>query len=400
MSLILGVLALAPGGASAQAPPSIALSQSTGLVTGDVVTVTGEGFAPNTSIAVGMCRAGGYDLSDCDQGTALLDVAVDGTGAFQADLTVYRDMATFAGGVQDCAVSACEIAAGPLSLTQSARTSVSFTGSPRPPRTFQADALLPDPTVVLTGAGLPERSMRVELVTCAFGSCNQVVGGVTVGADGVLDETIELTAALPGTLEACEPYTCRLQLRIPQYTGSVIVASAWLAVDGPPPAVLTVTVDDYGTLDPTYPYDNVVASGAVSCDQETDFSLHSIVSQGDVSWGYTLNSMHCTPGTPTKVWFPSRSRLGTSDPYVLGEPVSVEVRMHPYAIYYDDRVPQYTSTEDVTLLDGPALAVFFQALLAQPDQDAFRAAFLEAVSLRAAQDADFRWRWFHMIFGA
>lgn len=75
--VILGV-ASSPAGAGAP-PPTITVTPSSGLVDGQMVTVEGDGFAPNTIYEIFECAGDSVDEMRCDPRNAF-DLDSDGTG--------------------------------------------------------------------------------------------------------------------------------------------------------------------------------------------------------------------------------------------------------------------------------------------------------------------------------
>jgi Neocarzinostatin family len=131
-----------PGPVASAATRSISVTPSTNLSGGDVVTVSGVGFAPSADIA--LCEgviSGAPDPEDCD---AALRFARSGTnGAFTTQFTVDRFI-TIVGTQVDCAApgAACLIgaaeAAGIDGTTAVARISFTpVTNSPRPDLMFK-----------------------------------------------------------------------------------------------------------------------------------------------------------------------------------------------------------------------------------------------------------------------
>jgi predicted esterase len=131
--------------AAAQTPPALEVDQTTDLVDGQQVTVTGTGFAPGAEVAVRQCRSAPVGPVDCDLGTVSI-AEVDDTGGFRVTHQVFVLMNDWAGPV-DCRIApGCVLAAG-----------VGFDGGTSvvaEPIAFAAGApLLLPPTVTVTPAG-------------------------------------------------------------------------------------------------------------------------------------------------------------------------------------------------------------------------------------------------------
>ena len=133
-----------PGAGSA---PSLAVDPPAGLVDGQVVTVTGTGFAAGARVAVHQCRSAPVGLVDCDLGT-VTTVAVDDDGGFSLQHRVFA-MINDWGSQIDCRVPpGCVLA-----------TDIGFDGGASAvaaPIAFDPGAaLLPPPTITVTpGEGL------------------------------------------------------------------------------------------------------------------------------------------------------------------------------------------------------------------------------------------------------
>lgn len=96
-------------------PPGLTVEPTTGLTDGRSVHVTGNGWSPNTSLAVSLCVAGTQLTSDCSP-DALRYVVSDASGAFATDVVVTGHYTRFGGGDVDCTTGpgACAIGAANL----------------------------------------------------------------------------------------------------------------------------------------------------------------------------------------------------------------------------------------------------------------------------------------------
>jgi hypothetical protein len=88
----------------ASAQPTIMVTPDTDLVDFQTVTVSGSGFAAETTLGIAMCTAVPLSIDDCDISTSVL-VQSDATGAFTTEYTVERLIETPAAGPVDCAVA-------------------------------------------------------------------------------------------------------------------------------------------------------------------------------------------------------------------------------------------------------------------------------------------------------
>jgi Neocarzinostatin family/Carboxypeptidase regulatory-like domain len=135
--LVCAPFALAAPPSSAQTSRSVTVTPDTGLVGGDVVTLSGTGFEPNSPVYY--CEgniAGPFDQSSCG-GNIPPSVTADANGAFSVPVTVYRFI-TPAGGLIDCAQPGATCGMGAANLIGNeligANTPITFT--PQPPATF------------------------------------------------------------------------------------------------------------------------------------------------------------------------------------------------------------------------------------------------------------------------
>jgi Neocarzinostatin family len=112
----------------ASAQPMITVTPDTDLVDFQTVTVSGSGFAADTTLGIAMCTAGASSMDDCDLGTSIL-VQSDANGGFTTDFTVERLIETPASGPVDCAVApgACLLGVANLAdFSQAAAAPLAF----------------------------------------------------------------------------------------------------------------------------------------------------------------------------------------------------------------------------------------------------------------------------------
>jgi hypothetical protein len=110
---VLLLIGVAGGADPASAEPTITVSPDTGLVDGQIVTVTAGGFTPGSTIASGQCPASAVGVTDPFElqricGSVATWREVDGTGTTQFEMPVLRELPD---GV-DCAIDACIILVG------------------------------------------------------------------------------------------------------------------------------------------------------------------------------------------------------------------------------------------------------------------------------------------------
>jgi Neocarzinostatin family len=98
----------------ASAQPMITVTPDTDLVDFQTVTVTGSGFAAESTVGMAMCTAGSLSVDNCDLDTSEL-VQSDATGGFTTDYTVERLIETPVSGPVDCLDASWEWPISPTS---------------------------------------------------------------------------------------------------------------------------------------------------------------------------------------------------------------------------------------------------------------------------------------------
>ena len=111
-------------------PPSITIDPATGVVDGQLITVTGENFPRRNSTNVLQCRTGAVGLQGCDF-TTIGYALVNPDGTFTFALRVKRYIDVDSGRVDCAVVGACMIGAGSLPHgNPSTNTPILFTTNP------------------------------------------------------------------------------------------------------------------------------------------------------------------------------------------------------------------------------------------------------------------------------
>ena len=173
------------GGApvSAEEAPSALATPNTNLVNLQTITLSGNGFPPNTAVGWAECKAGPGTPADCASdffGSA----TTDGSGSFSAPFVVRRMMHAQSGTL-DCAAApgTCKIGVGVLSnYAISASASIDFDpNAPLPPPPVLQAApttnLVDGQSIAVLGTGFAG-SMPIQASECVAGT-NQcgVIGG-------------------------------------------------------------------------------------------------------------------------------------------------------------------------------------------------------------------------------
>jgi hypothetical protein len=192
------VVASAPAAAAAV---TVTVTPSTGLADGQPVTITGEGFAPNTSVGTAECSAAvatSRNTSDCDLSSAPI-VQADQSGTAVFHLRAKRTITTQNGTV-DCLTAAqpCVIGVADVSNISDPATSggmaISFDANAPPPpppdvTVLPASDLLDRQQVAVYATGfLPGEQVIVGECTAASvadSTCDPSFGGAFVSADPV-----------------------------------------------------------------------------------------------------------------------------------------------------------------------------------------------------------------------
>ncbi len=184
--------------------PSIALSAQSGLADGEVLTVSGGGFTPHSTVSVLECQAGGYPIG-CRTNDAATTVAT-GTGTASVQIAVEESGGS---GKQafDCASSKCSVflaAGGDPWYAGSA--SISFNNSLPPVvpgiAVSPATGLVSGEVVTVDGSGFPAGA-TVLVAECSLGksldSCQNLFywGTVDANAAGGFSEGLAVQAVLP-----------------------------------------------------------------------------------------------------------------------------------------------------------------------------------------------------------
>jgi hypothetical protein len=137
VAVVLGVgfAGNAPVGAVTTAVTTMTVTPSTDLVPGQIVHVSGTGFAPNLTIAAAECEAGAVAIANCDTGSAVFPVT-DANGAYAFDFAVRRSIFLAAGGTTvDCtaAAGACVIGVADTADVPGTGVSAPISFAPLPP---------------------------------------------------------------------------------------------------------------------------------------------------------------------------------------------------------------------------------------------------------------------------
>ena len=137
--------AVAPAPAAGLAPaataPTLTVTPSTGLRSGDRIDVTGAGF-PASEYALVECRTGGTDPGECDL-FEITDISPDASGAFSTTQPVHRTLRLYPARFDCTTAPGCELVA--IDLRSNFETAVA-----RATLQFDSSAPLPSPRLTAT----------------------------------------------------------------------------------------------------------------------------------------------------------------------------------------------------------------------------------------------------------
>lgn len=247
-------LAFRPGGPLLP-PPTITVTPATGLVNGQVVTVTGAGFRPESSFALSECGVGpgdGFDRCFVPQ-----FVSADAEGKFTRTMPVQSITRRGSGFVDcrlgpNCVIAAVDVNSGPVL----AEAPIAFDpGSPSPPvptvAVAPSGALADRSPVVVTGKGFPAsypldiKQCRLEAglpTECADGSQSAQSDGSGAFVAGVV--AMPVIAGPGGTEIDCRTKTCGLTVASLGSLPGVAPLTFAPAQTGPPRRYLAPVFDD------------------------------------------------------------------------------------------------------------------------------------------------------------
>ena len=239
---------VSPAGA---AVATITVTPSTGLVSGETVTVAGTGFAPGAEIGVVQCRAPVTDTSDCDLAQFTTGIAA-ADGSISIEFAVHlRIRVNFTDPVTCIDVPGeCMLAAGTIAnLTVGATFPISFDpAAPVPSPTLTVDPntdLVHGQRVTVTGAGFPPAS-TVVMLECGPPPCSGTATNATADASGAFTASVIVRNRVPtGTVVTdCLVAVCSITAYAIE-NSDYAASSPRLAFDPdgpvPPPPTLSVT---------------------------------------------------------------------------------------------------------------------------------------------------------------
>jgi Neocarzinostatin family len=175
--LVVGVSVWGTGG-PASAATSLAVTPSTNLVDGQLVSVAISGSPASTSIGVVECVLGAVNANGCDLRT-LQYVTTDASGHVVTPFIVSAKLAT-SNGTVDCRTVSCSIGAGTFDLSATAGAPITF--NPTGP-------LAPPLHMGVTVAPNGQVNNRTNVAT--------ITGTVTCNRAAIIDVSGQLTQTIP-----------------------------------------------------------------------------------------------------------------------------------------------------------------------------------------------------------
>ncbi|MDQ1510981.1 MAG: hypothetical protein QOG50_2825 [Actinomycetota bacterium] len=222
LAVVAALLMTLVWAAPASAAPALVVTPNTDLVDFQTVSVTGSGFAANSSVGLLECQTGAFDLGNCDLNT-LAFPSTDATGSYTTDFVVQRLINTSAGQI-DCAPSACllfsavdptaaDVASAPLAFDPNVppqpRLALSMTVDPRGTVVSKTGVVTVRGTVtcnlpadVFVDVVIQQRAGRVLITgeafvdvqcdgTTAFSASGQGFSGILKGGSAFVDATAD-----------------------------------------------------------------------------------------------------------------------------------------------------------------------------------------------------------------
>jgi hypothetical protein len=401
IAIVLLVLAasqaIAPDRAGAQEAPSLTVTPSTELVEGQVLSVSGTGFLPDTTVFVVPCPANVINGVDCDLNSPT-STQTDSSGAFTTSYIARRFIVGRVGGVLtelDCSTDACMLGAGDAGQLRTANTPIDFADSPLPPRTLTAtpngDAF---GAAEVAGTGFAPGA-PVYLQFCGPvipGDCSTIISNAVADATGAFSAFVAVNR-IPGPLMPFSDFDCLVDDCIVR----AVRAGAVLATSAPvvfPTPQLTVVIAPTGTLDAST--GEALVSARVSCDFSTPVSLLGTISQSGITGSFSIESEFCVGGDPLLTVIPGRDLTPPDGIFTLG-PASATMSTTPFRSLAEGTTADTTAS--VELVDFAAAKAAIDEQLDDPANTELRALVLEAIETRARQDLVFRALWMAAIRG-
>jgi hypothetical protein len=388
------------GAVEAPSTGSIAVHPVTGLVDGQVVEVSGAGFAggDDRMLILWVCRAAPTDNDDC--GLPGTPVVPDESGSFTVDMQVLR---LFPG--VDCTVVECVIALteGPTIVEVD---SVSLVFAPVPEVRIEVapdSDLAAEDVVRVVGSGFVAgrdvgfRQCRAGVPTGWPDCTGWTSAGAADGTGQVGPVDVPVTrfgfpyrgAPVDCAIEACE---LRADVEPGHPEASAPLAFRYV------PTELGVALPSAGTL--RVGTNDAVVEVAVSCPTTTAVSVEASISQGAVRADGGREHLRCEPDAPARVFVrPAEGDVVGGD--LAPGPGTLAVAAWPSASpdvpgRPDERVG---AVGPVELHDHDAVVATVQERMAEPDADELRDEVLRAVLSRAQQDPAFRAEWRALTWG-
>lgn len=212
LTLVVGLTALASAQELAATPmPTLRVTPATDLVDGQVVTVTGAGWAAGTEVFLSLC-------GNPDYRCFLTDIAVaDATGAFTLALTV-RVLGPPSNWI-DCRLEGCHLSARtrrgdpvivPLGFDADAPVADTGVAEVSP-----AGALIDGQQVRVTGVGWTSESVAVQLCEHRSRVCDRYPRDAAVSPDGSFSVDVTVRARprmTDGTIGDCRFAACEVRV--------------------------------------------------------------------------------------------------------------------------------------------------------------------------------------------
>jgi hypothetical protein len=198
--------------ATATTRATITVTPSTGLRSGQIVTVAGSGFSSGASVRVGQCSNGGENsLLDCDIANSITVSPAD-DGTFTTPFTIETGTVgdgTCESGSTDCGIAAVNTDNTNQLATQSVQIGPVVTVTPQ-------TGLVNGQAVTVSGVGFPGKlGQTVSVYQCASahgaGTCRSATAGTAVLSDsGQFTARVKVATGSTGSGSCAGGSTCYL----------------------------------------------------------------------------------------------------------------------------------------------------------------------------------------------
>ena len=269
--------------------PTLTVTPSTNLTPGQLVTVSGSGFAPSTQqnfgVALSECRAPVTSFSDC--GSSIGDFgAPDALGAFSVQMNVARTLRTSSGPVRcDTTPTTCVLAAFSFPPFPPPPPFPSFTPVATAALAFDPSVPVPHPTVTVSPASGILAGQSLAVTGSGFAAGHDLnVFQCAVGSYCFSDSGFPVHVASNGTFSTSRIASLRTTVNESDLSNCLAVACEVRVEDNLDPeyAAATPIGFDPSQPPPPTPTITVTPSTGLHHDQSVTVAGHGFDAQADV----------------------------------------------------------------------------------------------------------------------